>query len=137
MSAAIDALALQFSLAAAIGAVALLWHGAFAALSFLLVLIDPAGTTGVLAILILAFPDIIGGARLRWPVPITLPLLYVALLFTGKAVFDGPLNPVLRVGDAQRWDRIWLDPAALAVLAVIQVIALSAICRSRRRAPAG
>ena len=94
--------------------------------SYVLAAMDPAvGALGLLAVCLLA-PDVFAGKRYRMPHTLSLPTLYLALVYASKALSEFSGSGVRGVEGAGRYDLVWFNPGVIleawAVLVVIMAM---------------
>lgn len=90
--------------------------------SFLLLLIVPGSTTIVYCLIGVLVPNLMAAGRIRWPLIITLPLVYGALLQLCAAFWMRGPNPIVKQELFSRASNFWqrLEPAA--VLLACQIV---------------
>jgi hypothetical protein len=97
--------------------------------TYILAATDPAlAALGMLAICAVR-PDVFAGKRFRMPHVLTLPFLYVLIVFAIKSLSRNSESGIRRFEGAERFDLIWSDArvALQALVAMAVVMALVGI----------
>lgn len=85
---------------------------------------DPAIATLLLMFIGVLFQDVFGGGLFRFPLNLTLPSLFVALVLTTKILREVGLAFAYRAGEPERYDLMWNRPMALITLWLIQIVTM-------------
>jgi hypothetical protein len=105
--------AVLFFTTAVFGSVTAWRLGAQEALSFVLAVFDPAIAAICLLFVCAVQPSVFSGARFRLPHAVSIPTVYVAIVFAIKTLsMDGGFS-IQRLEGAGRLDLIWLRPGTL------------------------
>lgn len=101
--------------------------GADGLVNYVLAAADPAlAAIGLMLVCVVA-PDVFSGRRFRMPHVLTLPILYVFIVYAIKSLGRDSAAQLQRIEGAQRFDLIWLDHRvileALVVLVVVMAVA--------------
>lgn len=117
----------MFLCVACVGAFLTWQSGAQGTMSFMLAIVDPSMAAIVLLIVAIVLPDVFRGSQFRLPHVVSLPTLYLALVFGTKVIAQGSFSSLLRVEGAARVDLMWLQPKALILSFVVTVAILAGI----------
>ena len=112
----------------AVGGVFIAWQsGAKTLFGYIVALVDPS-VAGIAMLAVCAvFPDVFLGSRYRLPHVLSLPTLYLVLIFGIKAVSQSAAFALRRFEDTDRYDLIWLQPPVLIEAWIALVVVLSSI----------
>jgi hypothetical protein len=95
--------------------------------SYVLAAADPAvASLGMLAVC-LAKPDVFAGKRFRMPHLLTLPTLFLVIVYAIKSLGRLSAASVRRIEGAERFDLIWLDPAIVVEAWLVLVLVMVAV----------
>ncbi len=95
--------------------------------SYVLAAADPAVTAILMLVVCLAWPDVYGGKRFRMPHVLTLPTLYIVIVFGIKSLATNSESGIRRIEGAERFDLIWLEPWVALQAWVVLVIVMSLV----------
>jgi hypothetical protein len=104
--------------------------------TYLLLLIVPGSTTIVYFIVGVLVPNLIASERIRWPLTITLPIVYGALMQLCAAFWLRGPNPIVKQELFSRAGQFWqrVQPAAALLISQIVVFSVWAVIAGRRKA---
>lgn len=117
----------MFTVCAMLGAF-LAWRaGAQGTLGYIIAIVDPS--IAAIAMLVVCFvtPDVFVGPRFRFPHIVTMPTVYLVLVFGIKSVAMSAAPPIRRFDGADRYDMVWLRPPVLVLAWVLIVLVLSTV----------
>ena len=129
---------LLFGACALVGLVSAWKSGAKGALSYVLAVTDPAFAALAMLVICVACPAVYLGDRFRFPHVLTLPTLYVAVVYGIKSLSRNSAGSLQRYEGAERSDLLWLDwhVVALAWVALVIVFfVVSALARIPKPEP--
>ena len=95
--------------------------------SYVLAAADPAVAAILMLVVCLARPDVYVGKRFRMPHLLTLPTLYVLIVFAIKSLARYSESGIRRIEGADRFDLIWLEPRVALQAWVVLVIVMSLV----------
>ncbi len=101
--------------------------GANGFFSYVLAAADPAVAAIVMLVVCLLRSDVFSGRRFRLPHIVSLPTLYVVIVFGIKSLSSNSESGIRRIEGAERFDLIWLDyrVALQAWVALVVVMAVA------------
>jgi hypothetical protein len=103
------------------------WRGgAQAAFTYILAATDPALAALGMLLVCAAKPEVFAGKRFRLPHVLTLPFLYVMIVFAIKSLARNSESGIRRYEGADRFDLIWTD-ARIAVQAMVAMVVVMAL----------
>lgn len=103
----------------------LLANGVRALPAFVIGCFPVAAAAVVFAIVTLLVPGLVAGNKLRFPLNLTLPVVYVGLILVMSEVMATLRTPVALLGEEPRIDQFWSMPLVLVLTFVVQVVALT------------
>lgn len=95
--------------------------GAQSTLTYILAATDPALAAIGMLLVCVAKPDVFVGNRFRLPHILTLPFLYVLIVFAIKSLARNSESGIRRFEGADRFDLIWMD-ARIALQALVAMV---------------
>jgi len=128
--------ALMFVVCAAVGLVFSWRNGAQGSLSYVLATADPALAAITTLALGLFYPALFVGRRFWLPHVLTLPTVYVSVIFAVKTIAQTSSSAIQGVEGAGRFDLLWTEPVVVAVAWVAAAAAFGIVgVLSRPRPP--
>jgi hypothetical protein len=126
----------MFAVCACVG-LAYSWRsGAQGSLSYVLATADPAMAAIVTLLLGLLYPAVFVGRRFGLPHALTLPAVFVAIVFAIKSIAQTSASAIQGVEGAERFDLLWAQPGVAAVAWATAAVAMGTIgVLTRTRAP--
>jgi hypothetical protein len=100
--------------------------GAEKAFTYVLAATDPALAALGMLLVCAAKPDVFSGRRFRLPHTLTLPFLFVLIVFAIKSMARNSESGIRRFEGADRFDLIWSD-ARIAVQALVAMVVVMAL----------
>lgn len=100
--------------------------GAQTGLTYILAATDPALAAIGMLLVCVAKPDVFVGSRFRLPHTLTLPFLYVLIVFAIKSLARNSESGIRRYEGADRFDLIWTD-ARVALQALVVMVLVMAL----------
>ena len=94
--------------------------------SYLLVMLFPGVALAFYCVVAAMIPNLLSIGRLRWPLTLTLPIVYGALLQLTLALGLQGHNPIVRQSLMIPAGWYWQEPTVMVDLAVSQIFVLSA-----------
>lgn len=120
---AFEALGILFLTSAAV-AVFVAWQRGGEPLALLRVILDPARAAVAFALLSLIVPSLFPGRKLQPVQIVVFPIVFAMLLVGFKIVAEGSRPPLIRFGEASRFDALWLDWRFVGIVAAVQIAVL-------------
>ncbi len=123
-------------LTAMAGATLIWWRtGMPGGLAWLRLVLDPAIASILFVVAVALVPDLCAGRRIRFPLPMTLPVVYLGLLVGMKLLTEGSRTGILKFAESARLDGYWLHPSFLILVGGLQasVLAIAAMRASKRK----
>ncbi len=107
-----------------------LWHeGAFNSFSIFGVLSPPAIASMLFFLVSMLVPDLLGQCSFDVPLNMTLPVVYLGLMFMALELGPGTEIPIVRLHQLYSWSLVWEEPGMLLVTGCIQIVSLSLLTR--------
>lgn len=119
------------------GATFIWWReGMPGGLAWLRLILDPAMASILFVVSAVLAPGMFAGKRVQFPLPLTLPAVYLGLLVGVKLLTEGSRTGITKFADAARLDGYWLHPSFVLLVASLQVLVLAAMAlRVGKRRP--
>ncbi|MEZ0325015.1 MAG: hypothetical protein ACAH95_03850 [Fimbriimonas sp.] len=117
----------MFFCAAAIGAYHVRTMGAVEVYPYAFVLAVPFMTVVSFMFVSALVPRLYATARLRFPLTVSLPIIYCLLMLVSTVLWSSTGNSLVRPNPALDVLAIWFSPTVLLLLAVIQFVALTLV----------
>lgn len=95
----------------------------------------PASATLLFGLVGIAVPGLFATKRLRFPLPLTLPLVYATLLVVSVVLWTTQARPLFSVPQALRIAGFWTEGQTLSILVVAQALTLSILAWLDQRIP--
>jgi RsiW-degrading membrane proteinase PrsW (M82 family) len=93
---------------------------------FIVLLVVPGSATAAFLAIGIVVPNLVGISRLRWPLMVTLPVVYGALLQLCAALWSRGPNPIVRLEPFSRASEFWQSWVVAGSLLVCQIVVLGA-----------
>lgn len=116
-----------FAVAAAFGLVRLRQLGLSSRESTVVVLALPVSATLLYVLAAFSIPSLLASRSLRFPLNLTLPLVFVALTMASVVLWTTTGSAAFQIPEALQVAKIWNQPVTLATVAVAQALALTAL----------
>ncbi len=125
----IECAGLLYMVCMAVGLVRLWRVSSITVISVVGTLSAPALAAIVFIIIATCVPGLVGACKLSSPLNLTLPVVYMGLLFAVLQLGGGADLPLLRLRDVYAWSAAWGSPGMLLAGIGLQVFMLTALSR--------
>lgn len=95
----------------------------------------PASASLLFGIVGILVPDLFATKRMRFPLPLTLPLVYAMLLVVSVVLWTTQGRPLFSVPQVLQIAGFWMEPQTLATLTITQGLGLTMLAWIDHRIP--
>jgi hypothetical protein len=133
LSFSLECVGLLYMVCLALSLVRLWRESSFHLVSVVGVLSAPAVAGLLFLLTVILVPSLVGSCKLKPPLNVTLPVVYMGLLFLALQLGPSMNLSILHLHDLYVWSLLWESPGMLLSGVGLQVIALTVVFLNSRR----